>query len=418
MSTPAAARLAPIPRVPARTTDVDRLDDAADRYVDSQRPRTTLRAYAQDWAVWEDYTAWAGIPVLSGGRGALVGFVLWLESGSPGRCPGVRLMESPTRDDGMRNSPEEGVGHGQYAGVGDGRHAGVGDGRHAGVGHGPPAAPATIRRRVAGALHGLRRHHVRIDPEASRAAAAALEGYRRRLAEAGETRGRGQARAVDLRAVLAMSRACSDDLAGIRDRAMLLVGFFAATRASDQANLLVRDVRTETTGLVVTVRHGKTTGTSALPARRHPELCPRRAWLAWTAAAGIGIGTGAAPGQAWAGATGADPAAAAGSAGPADPSGPAFRPVTRHGRLGEGALSPDAVTAIVARAGRRAGLPHPVTCHSLRAGFATESYRAGATLLDIARQGRWAPGSQELLRYIREVDRWRHNAADALDLDP
>ncbi|MGE3289453.1 MAG: tyrosine-type recombinase/integrase [Pseudonocardia sp.] len=348
-------------RLPARAVA---LDDVADRYVDTQRPRTTRRAYAQDWAAWEDYTAWAGIPVLSGGRGALVGFVLWLESGAPGRGVGGGPAESTTRGDGMRNSRDDGAG---TTGAG--------------------AAPATIRRRVAGVLHGLRRHHVRIDPEASRAAAAALEGYRRRLAEAGETRGRGQASAVDLGAVLAMSRACPDDLAGVRDRAMLLVGFFAATRASDQANLLVGDVVAERTGLVVTVRHGKTTGTSALPARRHPQLCPRRAWLAWTASAGIETGA-------------------------------AFRPVTRHGRIGDGPLSPDAVTGIVARAGRRAGLAYAVTCHSLRAGFATESYRAGATLLDIARQGRWAPGSQELLRYIREVDRWRHNAADALDIDP
>lgn len=320
------------------------LDDAADRYVDAQRPPNTAAAYAQDWACWEDYARWAGIPVLSGSRGALVGFVVWLENGAP------RVTGDPPR------APAA------------------------------PAAPATIRRRVAGALHGLRRHRARIDPDASRAAAAALEGYRRRLAEAGQGRGRGQARAVDLPAVLAMSRACPDDLVGVRDRAMLLVGFFAATRASDQANLLVGDINTEATGLVVTVRHGKTTGESALPARRHPLLCPRRAWLAWVDSAQLRVG-------------------------------PAFRAV-RHGRPGTAALSPDAVTAIVARAGRRAALPYPVTCHSLRAGFATEAYRAGAPVLDIARQGRWAPGSQELFRYIREVDRWRHNAADGLDLDP
>ncbi|MGQ0575253.1 MAG: tyrosine-type recombinase/integrase [Pseudonocardia sp.] len=334
---PAGRALAPA----ALQARLDDLDAVADSYVRTQRPATTRAAYAQDWATWEDYAQWAGIPVLSGTRGALVGFVLWLEHGSP--RPG---------------DPED---------------------RH-------PAAPATIRRRLAGVLHGLRRHHIRIDPEATRAATVALDGYRRRLAEAGETRGRGQARAVDLAAVLAMSRACPDGLAGIRDRAMVLVGFFAATRASDQANLLAGDVTVEATGLVVDVRHGKTTGTSALPARRHPLLCPRAAWLAWIGAAGAG--------------------------------GPAFRPVSRHGHAGTAGLSPGAVTAIVARAGRRAGLLHPVTCHSLRAGFATESYRAGATLLDIARQGRWSPGSQELLRYIREVDRWRHNAADTLDLDP
>lgn len=347
------------------------LDDAADRYVNTQRPQTTRIAYAQDWSAWENYTRWAGIPVLSGGRGALVGFVLWLENGSPR----LGASTAPPRPDG--GQLDDDTAH-PAAAPPPGPGGGI---------SGPGAAPATIRRRVAGALHGLRRHHVRIDPDAARAAAAALDGYRRGLAEVGETRGRGQAHAVDLPAVLAMSRACPDGVAGIRDRAMLLLGFFAATRASDQANLRHGDVVIEQTGLVVTVRHGKTAGVSALPARRHPLLCPRRAWLAWVAAAQLDAG-------------------------------PALRAVSRHDRVGDAALSPGAVTAIVARAGRRADLAYPVTCHSLRAGFATESYRAGAALLDIARQGRWSPGSQELFRYIRQVDQWRHNAADGLDLDP
>ena len=318
------------------------LDAAADRYLEDRRVAGTREAYAQDWATWTAYTRWAGIPLLSGGRGALVGFVLWLEQGAP-------RVDRPA---------------------------------------GAPAAPATIRRRLAGALHGLRRFGTQLDPRGPEAAREALAVYRRRLAEAGERRGRGQAVAVDLKAVLAMSEACPDTRAGLRDRAMLTLGFYGATRASDQAHLRAGDVTVEENGLVLDVRVGKTTGRSALPRRRHPLLCPRTAWLAWARAAGT-TGTG-----------------------------PAFRRVDRHDVVSERPLSPDAVTAVIARAGERAGLPHPVTCHSLRAGFATESYRAGAALLDIARQGRWAPGSQELFRYIRTVDQWRHNAADGLDVDP
>lgn len=48
------------------------LDASADQYLDGQRPANTRAAYAQDWANWEAYTRWAQIPVLSGGRGALV----------------------------------------------------------------------------------------------------------------------------------------------------------------------------------------------------------------------------------------------------------------------------------------------------------------------------------------------------------
>jgi integrase len=315
------------------------LDAAADRYLEDARVAGTREAYAQDWAAWTDYTRWAGIPLLSGGRGALVGFVLWLSQGAP-------RVDRAT---------------------------------------GEPAAPATIRRRTAGALHGLRRFGADLDPRGPEAAREALAVYRRRLAEQGVRRGRGQAVAVDLAAVLAMSRACPDTNAGLRDRAMLTLGFYGATRASDQAHLRAADVTVEQNGLVLDIRVGKTTGRSALPRRRHPLLCPRTAWLAWQS-----VGTG----------------------------GPAFRRVDRHDVVGDRPLSPDAVTAVIARAGERANLPYPVTCHSLRAGFATESYRAGAALLDIARQGRWAPGSQELFRYIRTVDQWRTNAADPLDLDP
>jgi hypothetical protein len=35
------------------------LDAIADRYLESERPRTTRDAYAQDWTTWQDYTRWA-----------------------------------------------------------------------------------------------------------------------------------------------------------------------------------------------------------------------------------------------------------------------------------------------------------------------------------------------------------------------
>ena len=112
-----------------------------------------------------------------------------------------------------------------------------------------------------------------------------------------------------------------------------------------------------------------------MPARKHPLLCPREAWLRWCEAAELHDG-------------------------------PALRPV-RRGRCGERALSPDAVTR----------LPHPVTGHSLRAGFATAAYRAGWDPLRIARHGRWTDHSPELLGYIHDVERW-NEPSDGLDLNP
>lgn len=233
---------------------LERLDEAATQYVETQRPANTLKAYAQDWKIWQDYTADLGIPLLSGTAGALTGFVVWLEQG--------RVLR-----------PSE-PGAGQ-----------------AGVWRAAPAAPSTIERRLTGAIAGLRDHRVHVDPEASRAAWQALKGYRRRLAQAGTEIGRGKASMVTLADLRAMSRACPETLAGRRDRAMLLIGFPIAARCSDLANLLVTDVKQiDDRGLEVTVRHGKSTGEMAIPRRDNVDTDPVRAWRAWREAAGISEG--------------------------------------------------------------------------------------------------------------------------------
>jgi integrase len=316
------------------------LDAAAAQYVSTQRPANTIKAYAQDWKVWEDYTADLGIPLLSGTAGALTGFVVWLERG--------RVPRSGERT--------------------------------------APAAPSTVERRLTGAIAGLRGHNVHIDPETSRAAWQALNGYRQRLAQAGTALGRGKATMVTLADLRAMSRACPDTLSGRRDRAMLLIGFPIAARCSDLANLLVTDITaTDSRGLEITVRHGKSTGDMAVPRRASPDTDPARAWQAWLDASGIADG-------------------------------PAFRRIDRHGNFSQHGLTTTGINQILTRCGDRANLGYTVTGHSLRSGFATEARRAGADDIAIADQGRWVRGSRALYEYIRRVDRWDDNAADALDL--
>ncbi|MDR7304532.1 tyrosine-type recombinase/integrase [Haloactinomyces albus] len=308
------------------------LDELAETYVHAQRPANTRRAYAGDWHVWEDYTRAVGIPLYAATTGSLVGFVRWLET--------VKQ-----------------------------------------------AAPATIDRRLTGAVAGLRHYRVPVTPEATRAAWEALRGYRRRLAEAGQHRGRGQATAIthtDLRAVL---EACPATRAGTRDRALLLVGLAIAARRSDLANLLTSDIHTTSQGLIITVRHGKTTGQMAVPAGRHPDTCPVRAWHTWQETAGLTT------------------------------DGPAFRRIDRWDHLHPAGLSPQAIGDIITRAGQRADLPYRLTGHSLRAGMATTARQAGATDIAIADQGRWQRGSYALYQYLRRVDQFGHdNAAGKLGL--
>jgi site-specific recombinase XerD len=305
------------------------LDVAAAQYVTEQRPANTARAHASDWTAWCGYTATLGIADTSATTGALVGYVAYLE----------RAGRSPN----------------------------------------------TIDRRLSGAVVGLRGRGVEPTRQATKAARTALDGYRRRLAEAGETRGRGNARALTVKHLRAICAACPDTLAGHRDRATLLLAFSIAGRRSEVASLLVSDVAADEQGLVVTVRYGKTGArTVAVPFGSHPATCPVRAWQTWLVASGI-------------------------------TEGPALRRIDRHSRL-LGGLSGQSIGSIITGAGERAGIAVHFTGHSARAGLATEARRAGHDTKTIATQGGWTPNSRALGGYLQIVDRWADNAVAGIGL--
>lgn len=77
------------------------------------------------------------------------------------------------------------------------------------------------------------------------------------------------------------------DLAGARDRALLLVGFVAALRRSELAALRVEDIEDHVNGLVLTLPRSKTnqTGESTelvvLPRAAHRDRCPVTALQQW-----------------------------------------------------------------------------------------------------------------------------------------
>lgn len=303
------------------------LDEAAARHV--RKPRNTERNYAGDWRTWQRYVAELRIPERAATIGSFVGFVLWL------------------RRDGK--------------------------------------APATVERRVYGVTVTLRVLGVDVPQEAADGARLALEEYKRDLAEAGETRGRGKASVVTIRDLRAMSAALPATLQGLRDRAALLLGIGVAARRSEVANLLARDVTTQEEGLKVEVRYGKSGARHpAIKKGTHSLTDPVAAWIAWRDAAGL------------------------------DPEGSAFLAIDRHGNLG-GRMSPAAVGNIVIRACELAGLPRK-TWHGIRAGLATEARRAGHDVKTIAQQGGWSPTSRVLYEYMRIVDEWADNATAGLGL--
>ena len=111
------------------------------------------------------------------------------------------------------------------------------------------------------------------------------------------------------------------NLVGVRDRALLLVGYVAGLRPSELVSLDVSDLTVVEDGLAVSLMRGRI----VIPYGVEPDLCPVLAWQDWEAAAGLTAG-------------------------------PAFRSVDRDGRLGLTRLGEKAITRMVQRAAERAGL--------------------------------------------------------------
>lgn len=179
-------------------------------------------------------------------------------------------------------------------------------------------------------------------------------------------------------------------LIGVRDRAILLLGYAGGFRRSELVSLVVEDANFTDDGLVIFLRRSKTDQDMqgrkiGIPRGANPDTCPVRSLRAWLSAAEIETG-------------------------------PLFREVSRHGRVGCRALNKDSVALVVKRAGIRAGYdPSTLGGHSLRAGLATQAAMNGATELMIMKQ----TGHRSLAmlrRYIRDGEMWRKNAAASLGL--
>jgi integrase len=129
-------------------------------------------------------------------------------------------------------------------------------------------------------------------PTAEAVVGETLAGIRRDAAQRGEFPAKKLAAAVGvLREILAP---IGDDLPGLRDRALLLVGFAGALRRSELAAVRVEHLEQTARGLRLTLplskgdRDGKGV-TVAIPLGT-TELCPVRALRRWQDAAGIAAG--------------------------------------------------------------------------------------------------------------------------------
>lgn len=213
----------------------------------------------------------------------------------------------------------------------------------------PPAAVATIERRLS-AIAKAHRLAGATSPRADPLVAETLRGVRRLLGVAPKNRKRGAVTADVQAAVAGLD---IETTIGMRDRALLLLGFAAGMRRSELVALDVDDLEAAPEGYVVHLRISKTDQQGAgrqIPVTygTDPGCCPVRAVRAWLSTARLSDG-------------------------------PLFRPVDRHGNIAERRLSGQSVALVVKRHMGHLGYPTAEFAgHSLRRGHATAAARGGA----------------------------------------
>lgn len=179
-------------------------------------------------------------------------------------------------------------------------------------------------------------------------------------------------------------------LTGIRDAAILLLGFASSLRASELVGLNIEDLEFTSEGVVLFIKKSKTDQQGkgrkiGIPLGDHDETCPVKAVTRWIEAAKIGTG-------------------------------PLFRPINRHGQVSEKRLTAQGVNIVVKRGLRIIGVSaKDYGAHSLRRGFATSAHRAGANTQAIRKQT-GHKSLEVMMKYIDEASLFENNAAKKLGL--
>jgi site-specific recombinase XerD len=177
-----------------------------------------------------------------------------------------------------------------------------------------------------------------------------------------------------------------DQLSGLRDRALLLLGFAGAFRRSELVALDVADISEAKTGLLVTIRRSKTDQECegiTIAIARGDIACPARALQEWLDAAGIETG-------------------------------PIFRAINKAGTVATERLTDRSVANIVKAYAGRAGFDASTfSGHSLRSGFLTSAAAKGASIfkmMDVSRHK-----SVDTLRgYVRDAELFKDHAGAGL----
>jgi site-specific recombinase XerD len=239
---------------------------------------------------------------------------------------------------------------------------------------------STIGRRLAaiGCAHKMADYS---SPTSSEAVKATLRGIKRTIRTSPARKA-----PVTSEKIVAMAMMAGTSHRGLRDRAVLLLGFAGAFRRSELVALDASDLQFCDGGLRVRIRRSKTdqeADGAIIAIVPGSFACPVKATQDWLDAARITRG-------------------------------PIFRAITKNGRVLARRLSDRAVAELVKAYARKIGLDAAeFSGHSLRSGFLTSAARHGASLfkmMDVSRHK-----SVDTLRaYVRDAELFQNHAGSGL----
>jgi site-specific recombinase XerD len=240
--------------------------------------------------------------------------------------------------------------------------------------------PSTIGRRCSaiGYAHKLAGHE---SPTASEAVKATVRGIRRAIGVAPN-------RKAPVLSEIArdMARNMPAGLKGVRDRALILVGFAGAFRRSELTSLNMDDIEFTDEGMRVTIRRSKTDGEGkgqTIAIVKGDTHCPIKALKAWIEAAGIHEG-------------------------------PLFLRILRGGHVCNTRLTPQTISILVKRYADALGLDGKAySAHSLRSGFLSSAARRGASIWKMKEVSRHK-STDVLADYVRSVSLFENHAGSGL----
>lgn len=177
-------------------------------------------------------------------------------------------------------------------------------------------------------------------------------------------------------------------LVSMRDKAMILVGYFGAFRRSELVSLKWEQIQFVKEGITIELTRSKTDqdgeGQRCVIPIGPRCRCPMHALLNWRSESN-------------------------------QYSGYVFRRFSPKGSILKGPISPQRCNVLIKQIAKKAGLSgaDQMSAHSLRRGFATESARRGASMPAIQRHGRWK-STKTVIEYIEAGREFSDSAVNVL----